>query len=56
MKHKSIIKVSFNEDAQKESIYFFNRLIEKIIMDELELPMQIKGAFLQHNQDIMKKE
>ncbi|WP_154663086.1 hypothetical protein [Bacillus massiliigorillae] len=56
MSHKPVVKVSFNEDAQEESVYFLKRLIEKIILDELELPPQMKGAFLLHNKDIMEKE
>lgn len=47
--HKPVVKVSFNEDAQEESIYFIKRLLEKIILDQLELTPQMKGAFLIRN-------
>ena len=47
--HKPVVKVSFNEDAQAESAYFLKRLIEKIILDQLDLTPQMKGAFLARN-------
>lgn len=56
MSHKPIVKVSFNENTQEESSYFLKRLIEKIIMDELELPPPMKGAFLLHTKNITEKE
>lgn len=49
--HKPVVKVSFNEDAQKESTYFLKSLIEKIILDQLDLPLQMKGAFLIPNKE-----
>lgn len=51
MSHKPIIKVSFNENAQEESIYFLQRLIEKIIMDQLELTPHMKGRLLINNKE-----
>ena len=47
--HKPVVKVSFNEIAQAESAYFLKRLIEKIILDQLDLTPQMKGAFLTRN-------
>ena len=49
--HKPVVKVAFNEDAQKESTYFLKSLIEKIILDQLDLPLQMKGAFLIPNKE-----
>jgi len=46
MSHKPLIKVSFNEDSQEESTYFIKRLLEKIILDELDLTPRMKGALL----------
>lgn len=51
MSHKPIIKVSFNEDAREESIYFLQRLIEKIIIDQLDLTPHMKGTLLINNQE-----
>ena len=53
--HKPVVKVSFNEDAQEESIYFLKRLIEKIILDQLDLTAQMKGAFLIRNNEDREK-
>lgn len=55
MSHRPVIKVSFNEDAQEESIYFLKRLIEKITLDQLDLPPQMKGVFLVRNNDDMEE-
>ena len=44
--HKAIIRVSFNEEQQNESTYFFHRIIQKIVMDNLELTPHMKGIFL----------
>lgn len=56
MTHKPVVKVTFNEDSQEESIYFLQRLIEKIILDELEqLSPQMKGEFLLHTKEIFEK-
>ena len=49
--HKPVVKVVFNEDAQKESTYFLKSLIEKIILDQLDLSPQMKGAFLIPNKE-----
>lgn len=56
MTHKPVVKVTFNEASQEESVYFLKRLIEKIILDELELTPQMKGELLLHNKDLLKKE
>ena len=53
--HKPVVKVSFNEDAQEESIYFLKRLIEKIILDQLDLTAQMKGTFLIRNNEDREK-
>lgn len=53
--HKPIIKVSFNEGAQEESVYLIKRLIEKLIMDQLELTPYMKGALLIHNKDNLEE-
>lgn len=53
--HKPVVKVSFNEDVQEESIYFLKRLIEKIILDQLDLTAQMKGTFLIRNNEEREK-
>ncbi|WP_197144769.1 hypothetical protein [Lysinibacillus sphaericus] len=55
MTHRPVIKVSFNEDAQEESIHFLKRLIEKITLDQLDLSPQMKGVFLVRNNDDMEE-
>lgn len=55
MSHKPVVKVSFNEDNEKESIYFLKRLVEKIVIDHLELTPFMKGSFLLNNKDFMDK-
>lgn len=55
MTHRPVIKISFNEDAQEESIYFLKRLIEKITLDQLDLSPQMKGVFLVRNNDDMEE-
>jgi len=56
MTHKPVVKVTFNEDSQAESVYFLQRLIEKIILDELEqLSPQMKGEFLLLNKELLEK-
>jgi hypothetical protein len=37
MSRKDIVKVTFNEDLQEESYYFMKRLIEKVLIDQLDL-------------------
>lgn len=46
MTYKPVIKVSFNENAQDESAYFMKRLLEKVILEQLELTPAMQGAFL----------
>ena len=53
--HKPVVKVTFNEDAQEESTYFLKRLIEKIILDQLDLTPQMMGSFLIKNNEDREK-
>jgi hypothetical protein len=55
MPKKPVIKVSFNEELQSESHYFLKRLIEKILVDQLELNPKIKGLLLMESKDIIEK-
>lgn len=50
------IKVTFNEDLQSESYFLIKRLIEKILMDQLELDLKLKGNLLTSSKDIIEKE
>lgn len=54
--HKVVVKVSFDEEQQSESIYFFQRLIEKIVMDQLELTPYMKGSFLIESKKLLERE
>ena len=54
--HKAVVKVSFDEEQQNESIYFFQRLIEKIIMDQLDLTPYMKGSFLIESKRLLERE
>lgn len=46
MERKAIVKVSFNEESQAQSYYFLKRLIEKILIDRLELSLETKAMLL----------
>ena len=54
--HKAVVKVSFDEEQQEESIYFFQRIIEKIVMDQLDLTPHMKGSFLIESKRLLEKE
>ena len=56
MSRKDIVKVSFNEDLQEESYYFMKRLIEKGLIDQLELQPKMKGFLLEESNKIVEKE
>lgn len=56
MSRKDIVKVSFNEDLQEESYYFMKRLIEKVLIDQLELQPKMKGFLLEESSKIVEKE
>jgi hypothetical protein len=56
MSRKDIVKVSFNEDLQEESYYFMKRLIEKILIDQLDLKPTMKGFLLTESRDVVEKE
>ena len=58
MSHKPIVKVTFNEDLQEESNYFIKRLIEKILVEHMDLDMnpRLKGELLMENKNINEKE
>lgn len=56
MSHKPKIKVTFNEDLQHESYFFLKRLIEKILLDQLELDLKLKGNLLTNSKNIIEKE
>lgn len=55
MKRKPVIKVSFNEELSAESNYFIKKLIEKIMIDQLELSPQEKGVLLNSSKSIIDK-
>lgn len=50
------IKVTLNEDLQHESYFFMKRLIEKILLDQLELDLKLKGNLLTNSKNIIEKE
>ncbi|MBK3496988.1 hypothetical protein JFL43_19415 [Viridibacillus sp. YIM B01967] len=50
------IKVTLNEDLQNESYFFLKRLIEKILLDQLELDLKVKGNLLKTSKKIIEKE
>jgi hypothetical protein len=58
VQRKGIVKVTINENLQTESYFFIKRLIEKILIDQLELDMNLglKGHLLQESKDIIEKE
>jgi hypothetical protein len=56
MIRKSVIKVSFNEEAQSESYYFIKRLIEKILIDQLNTTPKIKGSLLISSSKILEED
>lgn len=58
MSKKPIVKVTFNEDLQKDSYYFIKRLIEKILIDEIGVEMnpKLKGKLLMESKEIIEKE
>ena len=56
MSRKDIVKVSFNEDSQEESYYFMKRLIEKVLIDQLDLKPKMKGFLLAESNRIVEKE
>lgn len=58
MLRKPIVKVTFNEDLQEESYYFLKRLIEKMLIEQigLEVNLRMKGELLMKSQDIIEKE
>lgn len=58
MSHKPIVKVTFNEDLQEESYYFLKRLIEKILIEQIDLDMnpQLKGELLMESKNIIEKD
>ena len=58
LSHKAVVKVSFDEEHMNESECFFLRLIEKIILDQLELTPHMMGSFLNESKRLIdnKKE
>jgi hypothetical protein len=56
MSRKDIVKVSFNEDLQEESYYFMKRLVEKVLIDQLDLNPKMKGFLLAESNKIVEKE
>lgn len=52
MSQKPLVKVVFSEDSLKESNYFFERLLEKVILDQLDLHLQVKGDILRSRNDL----
>lgn len=45
-----IVRSSYNEDLQKESYIFLQRLIEKALMDELKLSPVQTGMLIERTQ------
>lgn len=56
MERKAIIKVSFNDESQEQSYYFLKRLIEKILLDSLDLSLEMKGTLLFASSKIIEGE
>lgn len=56
MSRKPIVKVTFNEELQTESYYFLKRLMEKILIDQLDLDPKLKGMLLMKSKQITEKE
>lgn len=56
MSRKPIVKVTFNEELQTESYYFLKRLMEKILIDQLDLDPKLKGMLLMESKQITEKE
>lgn len=56
MSRKPIVKVTFNEELQTESYYFLKRLMEKILIDQLDLDPKLKGMLLMESKHITEKE
>jgi len=52
MSQKPLVKVVFSEDSLKESNYFFERLLEKVILDQLDLHLQVKGDILRSRNEL----
>lgn len=53
---KPVVKVAFNEELQTESQYLLKRLIEKIVIDQLELTPTTKGMLLMESAKLIEKE
>jgi hypothetical protein len=56
MARKPIVKVTFNEELQTESYFFLKRLLEKILIDQLDLDPKLKGLLLMESKQITEKE
>ena len=52
MSQKPLVRVVFSEDSLKESNYFFERLLEKVILDQLDLHLQVKGDILRSRNEL----
>lgn len=50
------IKVTFNENLQHESYFLIKRLIEKILLEQLELDLKSKANLLTNSKNIIEKE
>lgn len=55
MTRKPVVKVSFAEDSDRESYYFLKRLMEKILLDHIDPPLEIKGALIKANSNHKEK-
>ncbi|UOE94403.1 hypothetical protein [Alkalihalobacillus sp. LMS39] len=56
MSRKPVVKVTFNEELQIESYYFLKRLIEKMLIEQLDLDPKMKGLLLMSSKQIIEKE
>jgi hypothetical protein len=56
MSRKPVVKVTFNEELQPESYYFLKRLIEKMLIEQLDLDPKMKGLLLMSSKQIIEKE
>ncbi|WP_185806782.1 hypothetical protein [Bacillus sp. HMF5848] len=56
MTRKPVVKVTFNEELQSESYYFLKRLIEKILIEQLDLDPRLKGLLLMESKHFIEKE
>lgn len=50
------IKVTFDENLQHESYFLIKRLVEKILLEQLELDLKLKANLLINSKEIIERE